>query len=359
MASDSPPPQQMANERKRTSFGLGAGYLPCTCCGRVGHLRSNCLLKNHPDCNTVDDISWAESVKGRAWAALGEDKLPFQKLLDGRVWEGAASVVSGKRKLYGADFDDSSVPPMKLPHTSNYIARTTENIYGGNTGAELAEGFSISAGYRIGDSNSLDILERMDEHQQKQEESCGPDDLTQLVRERERQEIMQAYISSRRDDDDEDFVFSDAVTGLHDNNNYTESSIWDDDKNLMDCAAADDRRSPGNEEDGTTDKGAEDSSSSDDDDESSSSSSTDDGDDGQLCRDENNGDGSDDRRNDDNTDGEMRRRENEYDGLTTDQKVRQQSLQITSTAGTIWRNCDDEFPLHAEVTYLSHRPCFV
>jgi hypothetical protein len=54
----------------------------CTVCGRAGHSRTQCRLSNHPDANK-ESTAWADSTKGKAWAATGKATLPFTETLSG------------------------------------------------------------------------------------------------------------------------------------------------------------------------------------------------------------------------------------------------------------------------------------
>ena len=49
------------------------------------------LLKDHPDYNTSEK-SWAESEKGIAWKAEGENRLPMEKTLSGTGWNIPAQI---------------------------------------------------------------------------------------------------------------------------------------------------------------------------------------------------------------------------------------------------------------------------
>ena len=71
----------------------------CKTCGR-GHAPP-CRLDKHPDCNK-SSLPWAESVKGKAWLALGKETLPFGVLLNGdRLEIQPKEGDSKKRAIYG------------------------------------------------------------------------------------------------------------------------------------------------------------------------------------------------------------------------------------------------------------------
>ncbi len=61
----------------------------CTAYGRQYHTNKDCHFNHpggpHPDVNTTTD-PWAQSAKGKAWKAKGEDALPFTRTLGGESW---------------------------------------------------------------------------------------------------------------------------------------------------------------------------------------------------------------------------------------------------------------------------------
>lgn len=82
-----PQHQQHKPQHKPATAAIGAHPVKdpntiCTVCGRAGHSRTQCRLSNHPDANK-DSIAWADSTKGKAWAATGKTTLPFTETLSG------------------------------------------------------------------------------------------------------------------------------------------------------------------------------------------------------------------------------------------------------------------------------------
>ena len=75
----------------------------CKGCGVVHHSKT-CSLKDHPD-NITSEKSWAESEKGIAWKAKGENRLPMEKTLNGKEWDIPThikekfSIANKKRKI--------------------------------------------------------------------------------------------------------------------------------------------------------------------------------------------------------------------------------------------------------------------
>jgi len=63
----------------------------CKGCGVAHQDPENCLLKTHPDFNSSDK-PWSQSVKGLAWAAKGQYRLPLDKTLNGKGWDIPADI---------------------------------------------------------------------------------------------------------------------------------------------------------------------------------------------------------------------------------------------------------------------------
>ena len=59
----------------------------CTGCGREGHDRSICRLKNHPNFNRSKERSWVDSEQGKEWAAKGKSTLPVYETISGAPWD--------------------------------------------------------------------------------------------------------------------------------------------------------------------------------------------------------------------------------------------------------------------------------
>ena len=58
----------------------------CTACGRTGHTTTQCRLSDHPDANK-ENGPWANSAKGKAWAAKNRSTLPFTETLSGAAYQ--------------------------------------------------------------------------------------------------------------------------------------------------------------------------------------------------------------------------------------------------------------------------------
>jgi hypothetical protein len=88
---------------KTTKVKAGASSKePCRVCGRNHAQPCKFLAAGHPDANTSSS-SWADSVKGKAWAAIGKSACEFTTRLDGTNFEfnAASGDKKGSRPQHG------------------------------------------------------------------------------------------------------------------------------------------------------------------------------------------------------------------------------------------------------------------
>jgi hypothetical protein len=99
-------------------------YDDCNGCGRIGHKRDVCKLRDHPDFNK-SGATWSDSTEGKQWAAKREKTLPAKKSLSGAPVD---FVLPVRAKKSG-----------DVPHTCLLCDNTDSK-------AEQAEGFTLRCG---------------------------------------------------------------------------------------------------------------------------------------------------------------------------------------------------------------------
>jgi len=76
--SSSKPKMDIVGRQSKTT---SAGGRSCYTCGRFDHKSDTCALKCHPDANQ-DRTEWKSSTVGKRFAALNQDRLPWNKRLN-------------------------------------------------------------------------------------------------------------------------------------------------------------------------------------------------------------------------------------------------------------------------------------
>ena len=75
-----------SNSTGNPSSAQTTGTRDCWRCGRTNHYANACKIRGHPDTNTDNKVKWADSAKGKAWAAKGKDACPMTQCLDGSTY---------------------------------------------------------------------------------------------------------------------------------------------------------------------------------------------------------------------------------------------------------------------------------
>ena len=76
----------------------------CEGCGKTGHTRDECILKDHPNWNKQVGVSWKDSKAGQHWASRPRNPdgkivpLSFKYLWDGSIWPGSPKNPGGPAK---------------------------------------------------------------------------------------------------------------------------------------------------------------------------------------------------------------------------------------------------------------------
>ena len=118
---DDDDPPRPAKATKAPKFDQPQTKMDCFGCGREGHKKKDCALKDHPDFNT-EDLPWDQSEKGKKWLEKGKRKLPATTTLTGAKREVPPSMLNPESKKQG-----------KHKHSSkyDYNKKVSHDVYCG------------------------------------------------------------------------------------------------------------------------------------------------------------------------------------------------------------------------------------
>lgn len=115
------PNSEAYKKRSRDSDAQSAGVEPtakatvalCSVCGSTHSTARKCLLFDHPDANHTQS-TWANSPKGKEWAARQRSYLPWYDTLDGKGWEAPSKQRSKVPRATGSGELDRNCPDCLL-----------------------------------------------------------------------------------------------------------------------------------------------------------------------------------------------------------------------------------------------------
>lgn len=126
------------NERRRDFNAKPEGYEKkennCYGCGRLGHHRSKCSLKTHPDFNS-ENVPWAKSAKGSAWSRMKDENgnfvkcLPFRKTLSGAPFNVPRELIDEIKKTSKGDFNKFKGESLLLIENDSLLKCISPFIY--------------------------------------------------------------------------------------------------------------------------------------------------------------------------------------------------------------------------------------
>jgi hypothetical protein len=158
----------------------------CDTCGRVNHDSSNCKLRHHPDANHATE-AWADSVKGKAWAAKGKTCCDFNYLLSGKRWGPSSSgkkdkdrknVKGGKRSelmyrfdhLYAFEHDVEYTLPCHVSLVDSTQSLNARMLI--DTGALQSNYVSVKTAAWL---QGLEVRKQLVDRREGAQESCSCD----------------------------------------------------------------------------------------------------------------------------------------------------------------------------------------
>jgi len=123
------PRKQNANPAPATGAGAAKPATGgCKACGRAH--AGDCVLRDHPDRNWSNTVSWADSRQGQAWAAQGETTLPYGRLLNGTPFTSKHSRPTKKGECRFLTATTSVVCNDSINNNSDFVPCTIFSIQG-------------------------------------------------------------------------------------------------------------------------------------------------------------------------------------------------------------------------------------